>query len=97
MGLLIFDKDSSGKVVIRHSLRLKAFREAQQLIEYLALLKSKMQWTDSQMKSFVVQYVKLQAEVTKLNEEDAGTTNYASVTSTDLDRLRQAAAMLLSQ
>ena len=95
LGLFIFDIDSSGQAVIRHSLRLKAFREAQQLIEYLALLKKKMRWTDSQMKSFVANYVKLQAEVAKLNEDDAGTTNYANITSTDLDRLRHATATLL--
>lgn len=97
LGLFIFDKDASGQAAIRHSLRLKAFREAQQLIEYLALLKKKMSWSESQIKSFVTKYVKLQAEVTKLNDDDAGTTNYANITSTDLDRLRQAAAILLSR
>lgn len=97
LGLFIFDSDSSGQAVIRHSLRLKAFREAQQLIEYLALLKKKMNWTDSQMKLFVANYAKLQAEVTKLNDDDAGTTNYSEITNLELDQLRQAAAILLSR
>ncbi len=95
LGLFIFDRDNDGKTVIRHSLRLKAFREAQQLIEYLTLLKQKMRWNDVQMTAFVSQYVPLKAQVTKTHEEDAGTTDYANLTGLQIDRLKQAAAMLL--
>jgi hypothetical protein len=38
LGLFIFDNGDSGETVIRHSMRLKAYRDAQQLIEYLNLL-----------------------------------------------------------
>ncbi len=95
LGLFIFDREEDGKTVIRHSLRLKAFREAQQLIEYLTLLKQKMKWNDTQTAAFVNHYVPLQAQVTKTHEEDAGTTGYASLNGRDVDRLKEAAATLL--
>ncbi len=47
------------------------------------------------MNAFVSHYVPLQAKVTKTHEEDAGTTDYASLTGLQIDRLKQAAAMLL--
>ncbi len=95
LGLFIFDQGSDGQPVIRHSLRLKAFREAQLLIEYLTLLKAKQQWNHDQLSRFIRHYVPLKASVTKLNEADAGTTNYADISGHDLDRLKRAAAMLL--
>ncbi len=97
LGLFIFDHDASGASVIRHSLRLKAYREAQQLIEYLHLLKQVRGWSHSQMKQFIGQYVQLNAEVEKVNEADAGTTKYSRFSSEGLESLRLAAARLLRQ
>ncbi len=37
LGLFIFDRTGDGPAEVRHSIRLKAYREAEQLIEYLAL------------------------------------------------------------
>ena len=96
LGLFIFDKDSSGETVIRHSLRLKAYREAQQLIEYLNLLRQRQGWSQNQARLFVQQYLELNADVVKLNEADAGTTNYGRLSANNLDILRRDTATLIS-
>jgi hypothetical protein len=97
LGIFIFDQDSDGKTVIRHSLRLKAYREAQQLIEYLNLVKSKQEWTQAEMIRFVTHYVDLDTEVSKTSEADAGTSAYPRLSPLGLERLKRAAAELLSQ
>ena len=89
LGLLIFDTDASGDNVIRHSMRLTAYREAQQLIEYLNILQRRRGWTQRQMQQFVGQYVNLDSEVLKTNEADAGTTAYGRVSSLGLESLRR--------
>ena len=97
LGLFIFDKDASGETVIRHSMRLKAYRDAQQLIEYLNLLQERRGWSQDQMRRFVNQYVNLNAQVNKTNEEDAGTTAYGRLSASGLETLRIATAMLLEE
>jgi hypothetical protein len=97
LGLFIFDKDANGDTVIRHSMRLKAYREAQQLIEYLNILQRRRGWTQRQMQQFVGQYVNLDSEVFKTNEADAGTTAYGRVSAVGLESLRRAAAELISK
>jgi len=76
-------------------MRLKAYREAQQLIEYLNLLQRKRGWTQDQMRRFVQQYVSLDAQVNKLNEADAGTTGFGRLSASGLETLRMATAQLL--
>ena len=76
LGLFIFDQDAEGRTLFRHSARLKAYREAQQLIEYLNLLKQRRQWSQDQMRHFVNQYMELAGEVHKTDEADAWTTAY---------------------
>ncbi len=95
LGLFIFDKDAADETVIRHSMRLKAYRDAQQLIEYLNLLQQRRGWSQDQMRRFVNQYVNLNAQVSKANEEDAGTTAYGRLSASGLDSLRLATAILL--
>lgn len=95
LGLFIFDTDSSENTTIRHSMRLKAYRDAQQLIEYLNLLKAHKNWTTRQMQDFVRHYVQVDASVTKTNEEDAGTTSFDQLSATGLEALRAAAIELL--
>jgi hypothetical protein len=95
LGLFIYDQDPSGEMTIHHSLRLKAYREAQQLIEYLNLLKARRGWSQESMRQFVSQYVDLSLVVTKVNEADAGTSSYAKFSELDVDRLRLAMAALL--
>lgn len=97
LGLFIFDKDANGQTVIRHSARLKAYREAQQLIEYLNLLKERYGWSPDQLRRFVTQYVPLDAEVHKTNEADAGTTAYGRLSAIGLESLKRAAGELLRQ
>jgi hypothetical protein len=95
LGLFIFDKTSSGETVIRHSMRLKAYRDAQQLIEYLNLLQRQGGWSREQMRLFVNQYVDLNALVSKSNEADAGTTAYRRTSAMGLEILKMATAKLL--
>jgi hypothetical protein len=95
LGLFIYDQDTSGEITIHHSLRLKAYREAQQLIEYLNFLKARRGWSQEGMRQFVSQYVDLSLVVTKVNEADAGTSAYAKFSELDVDRLRIATAALL--
>ena len=95
LGLFIFDTDAAGETVIRHSMRLKAYREAQQLIEYLHLLKQRRRWSQDQMRGFVNHYVDLDSEVNKTNEEDAGTSAYGRLSALGLEALKSATAQLL--
>ena len=95
LGLFIFDKDAAGETVIRHSLRLKAYREVEQLIEYLNLVQAKRGWSPDQMRRFVGTYVNLDGRVDKTNDDDAGTASYQNVSPTGLETLRIAAAKLL--
>ena len=95
LGLFIFDKDESGESVVRHSMRLKAYRDAQQLIEYLNLLQEQRGWTLDQMQRFVNQYVDLNAQVNKTHEADAGTSAYGRLSASGIETLRMAASMLL--
>lgn len=97
LGLFIFDKNAAGETVIRHSMRLKAYRDAQQLIEYLNLLQQRRSWSQDQMRRFVHQYVDMNATVVKTTEEDAGTTAYGRLSALRLDTLRLAAAKLLEK
>ncbi|HBJ34058.1 MAG TPA: hypothetical protein DDZ51_04705, partial [Planctomycetaceae bacterium] len=97
LGIFIFDQDSDGKTVVRHSIRLKAYREAQQLIEYLNLLKSKQGWSQDEMNRFINHYVNLSTQINKTDEADAGTSAYGKISPVGLERLKRAAADLLSR
>ncbi|MCR9202026.1 MAG: hypothetical protein NXI04_25570 [Planctomycetaceae bacterium] len=96
LGLFIYDRDASGQTVIRHSSRLKAFRQAEQLIEYLVLVQQKQGWSDSQMQTFVDHYVDLEAIVHQQHAEDAGTVEFAANRLLQIDILRRAAIAVLS-
>ena len=97
LGLFIFDQDSQGRRVIRHSARLKAYREAQQLIEYLILVQRHQQWSDDQMQAFIDHHIELTGSVSKTSEEDAGTAEYKPQSLLKIDTLRQAAIAMLRQ
>ena len=96
LGLFIFDKNKAGETLVYHSLRLKAYREAQQLIEYLNLLKSRRGWSQDQMSRFVNQYVDLRAHVQKVDEADAGTSAYARISAKDVELLKLATVKLIA-
>ncbi|WP_202908754.1 hypothetical protein [Roseimaritima ulvae] len=95
LGLFIFDKDEQGQTVIRHSARLKAYRDAEQLIAYLQLVAKKQGWNASQMRDFIGHYTRLSGSVRKQNEADAGTSQYDHQGLSGLSKLRQAAIELL--
>ncbi len=95
LGLFIFDRDSTGRTVIRHSIRLKAYREAQQLIETLILVRERHGWSPSRLREFVAQYLPLSGEVRKIDDADAGTAAYDAASLRGIDDLRQACIELL--
>jgi hypothetical protein len=95
LGLFIFDKDAEGNTRIHHSSRLKAYREAEQLIEYLILVKQRKNWTSSQMRSFILRYITLSGDVRKKDDADAGTAEYTPNALINIDALRTAATALL--
>ena len=93
LGLFIFTKGASA-AGIRHSLRLKAYRDAEQLVEYLELVRQKRGFTPAEMRRFIDHYANVSGRVRTEYAEDAGTPEYASLTPEGLRRLREAAAML---
>ncbi|MCX5682666.1 MAG: hypothetical protein NT049_03155, partial [Planctomycetota bacterium] len=97
LGLFIFTKDAAGKPVIRHSMRLAAYRRAEQDIEYLELMRRKPGETDSDMDHRISHYVNFSGAVRTAYAEDAGTPEYSKVTPESLRQLREAAAMILSR
>lgn len=95
LGLFIFDTAPDGQTAIRHSTRLKAYREAEQLVEMLALVQAKQGWSKSQMRAFIEQAVTLSGDVWKVDDADAGTSLYDPQHLVGLDALRGAAIEML--
>jgi len=95
LGLFIFDRDAEGRVDIRHSLRLSAFREAQQLVEHLAILERRLGWSREHTAAFVRYHVGLDGAVRRSDADDAGTPHYAGLTAEACERLRGAAIALV--
>jgi hypothetical protein len=93
LGLFIFTKGADGKPVIRHSMRLAAYRRAEQDIEYLELLRRRPGETDYLMGLRISHYVSLSGTVRTAYAEDAGTPEYSKVTPESLRQLREAAAI----
>jgi hypothetical protein len=97
LGIFIMVPQEGGPATLHHSMRLKAYRRAQQDIEYLNLLKRKMKWTDSQLRAFIDHYVALGGEVDQASSEDAGTARFARLAPDGFRQLREAAAALLEK
>lgn len=90
LGLFVFaDGD------IYQSLRLKAYRRAQQDIEYLLLLQQKMNWSDSELRRFITNYLPIKGKTSQKNAEDAGTRIYEEISPENFRKLREAAAKLI--
>jgi len=92
LGLFIFDKASGA---IHHSMRLKAYRRAQQDIEYLELLRKRRKLTPGQLRAFIDRYVTLEGQVVQRHAEDAGTPRYGKLSPEGYRCLREAAAALI--
>jgi hypothetical protein len=97
LGLFIFAKGADGKPVIRHSMRLAAYRRAEQDVEYLELLRRKANQTDGLMRLRIEHYLNLSGTVRTAYAEDAGTPEYSKATPESLRKLREGAAFLLSR
>ena len=97
LGLFIFEKQPGGQPVIRHSMRLAAYRSAEQTVEYLELVQRNLNLTPGQMRAFIDHYLNLAGTVATAYAEDAGTPQYRKATPESLRQLREAAAMLLAK
>jgi hypothetical protein len=111
LGLFIFTKGPGGQTVIRHSMRLAGYLRAEQDVEYLELVRKKLNLTPGQVRAFADHYLKggnrapgtgnrddaLGGRVVKSSEEDAGTPEYDKITPEGLRQLREAAALLLAK
>jgi hypothetical protein len=97
LGLFVFDRQPDGYIAIRHSLRLKAYRQAEQDIEYLELLRQKLKWTDGQIRRFVDAFLRLNADIVRRSDAAAGTARYENIGPEAFRRMRESAATLLEQ
>ncbi|HUV39875.1 MAG TPA: hypothetical protein VMY39_09695 [Planctomycetota bacterium] len=97
LALFIFDAPEDGTRPVRHSMRLKAYRRAEQDVEYLELLRRKMKWTDGQLRAFIDHYVDLTGDVVQAYAEDAGTARYGRLSPEAFRRLRESAAELIER
>lgn len=97
LGLFIFAKGPDGSRPVRHSMRLAAYRSAQQTAEYLELLRRRRGLTPGRIRAFVDHYADLRGAVRRTHPEDAGTPHYDRVSPDALRRLREAAAELVER
>ena len=95
LGIFIMDNSAGERPAVRQTLRLKAWRDTQQLIEYLILLKARRGLTTAQLQQFVADHVNITAQVRQQNDDDAGTLEVSQVNPADWESLRRSAAALL--
>ena len=97
LGLFIFTKGRDGPAAIRHSMRLAAYRSAEQTVEYLELARRRAGLAPGQMRAFIDHYLNLAGGTRSAYADDAGTPEYARITPESLRQLREAAAMLIAK
>lgn len=79
------------------SIRLKAYRRGQQLVEYLVMLEQSKRYTHWQLNQLLLKHLSMAGQLKKTSEEDAGTVNYPAVTSDLVWQLRQQLGMELDK
>jgi hypothetical protein len=97
LGLFILDGSAGGEPAVRHTMRLKAYRRAEQDVEYLELLRRRAGLTGAQLRDFIDHYVDLAGSVARTSAEDAGTAGYGRLDPESFRRLREAAAALIEE
>lgn len=95
LGLFILVPGPDGARLCRHSMRLKAYRSAQQMVEYLELLRCARGLTPAQVAAVIDSCLDLEGTVRQAYAEDAGTPVYSRVTPEALRRLRETVAAML--
>jgi hypothetical protein len=95
LGIFIMDSSAGERPAVRQTLRLKAWRDTQQLIEYLILLKAQRQLTSAQLQQFIEEHVSIRTRVSQRNADDAGALQAEQVSPASWHSLRQATAALL--
>jgi hypothetical protein len=97
LGLFIFEKNADGPATIHHSMRLKAYRRAEQDVEYLELLRKRLKLTSGQLEGFIDHYLNLDGDVVTKYSADAGTARYGRLSPEGFRQLREAAAILIER
>jgi hypothetical protein len=95
LGIFILDRSREG-TPIHHSMRLKAYRRAEQDVEYLELLRRRLGLTAGQVRALINRHIDLAGEVGLRHAADAGTVRYDRLDPEGFRRLREAAAALLA-
>lgn len=96
LGLFIFVARPGEPLTILPSLRLKAYRQAEQEVELLRLLQHRLGLSEATLRSFVAQQLALAGRVESRSAEDAGTAAYDSLSPERFRTLRAIALALLS-
>jgi hypothetical protein len=94
LGLFVFEAagDADG-VRVHPTIRLKAFREAEQLVAYLELARARNGWTRAELEDFLDAHAPAAEDSPRTGPEDeAPTARYARASPESFRRLREAAA-----
>ena len=92
LGLFVFSKGDNYQ-----SLRLKAYRRAEQDIEYLLLLQKKMNWINGELCKFIEHYLPISGKTVKKFTEDASTRKYSGLSPENFRKIREAAAQIMNE
>lgn len=96
LAIFLLLEEAGQEPAVHHSMRLKAFRRAQQDIEYLELLRKKLNLSPGQLSAFVNSYIMLGGELVKKSDDDAGTLKFGYVSPENFRRMRESAADLIT-
>lgn len=94
LGLFVVDPTDG---TVRHSMRLAAFRRAQQDAEYLLMLRRERDWSTRELARFIDAHVDVDGSIVQAGADDAGRLSYQDLDPWKFWRLREAAAALLSR
>ena len=97
LGLFIFMKGPDGNTVMNHSMRLKAYRRAEQDVEYLELLRKKLGLSPAEVARLIDTRVNLAGKTRIAYAEDAGTPEYGKITPESMRQLREGVAAALGR
>ena len=86
---LFYPPRNSGDPTVSPSLRLKSYREGQQLVEYLTAYTLVTRQSRAAVAAAVVEFLELQGDLKKKNNDDAGTLEYKPALAGKLIDLRE--------
>lgn len=95
LGIFIFDRAPDGGLSVRPTLRLKAFRRAQQDIEYLGLARGRAGWTPGQLRAFIDHYLPIHGVTPARDDDEAAAPSFDTLDPRAFHALREAAATII--